>query len=87
MIQILIQPKGHTLQELSWRLSRTRGRRVPKRTLQWWLSQLCIEPNEYGLYDDRDLAILVSLVLFLKRSRSIEKFKTLLLQEIEANAN
>ena len=59
---------------------------MPIRTLRWWIEQLHIEPNEYGLYDDSDLAVLISLVLFLKRCRSLAKFKTLLLQELETHA-
>lgn len=82
----VIQANGHTLQELAWRLSTVRRKRVPIRTLRWWIEQLHMEPNEYGLYDDSDLAVLISLVLFLKRCRSIAKFKTLLLQEIETHA-
>ncbi len=83
----VLQPEGHSLQELAWRLSRVRGKRVPKRTLLWWIQELSIESNEFGLYDDGDLAALTSLVLFLKRCRSVEKFKQLLIKEIESNAN
>jgi len=82
----VIQAHGHTLQELAWRLSTVRRKRVPIRTLRWWIEQLHIEPNAYGLYDDSDLAVLISLVLFLKRCRSLAKFKTLLLQELETHA-
>ena len=82
----VLQPPGYSLKELAWRLSKVRGKKVPDRTLRWWIEQLHIEPNEYGLYDDSDLAVLTSLVLFLKRCRSIEKFKTLLLQEIATHA-
>ncbi|PSB24065.1 hypothetical protein [Stenomitos frigidus] len=82
----VIQANGHTLQELAWRLSTVRRKRVPIRTLRWWIEQLHMEPNEYGLYDDSDLALLISLVLFLKRCRSVAKFKTLLLQELETHA-
>jgi len=81
----VIQAQGHTLPEMAWRLSRVRGKRVPDRTLRWWISELCLEPNPLGLFEDSDLAVLTSLVLFLKRSRSIVKFKQLLLQEIETN--
>ncbi|MEX0272470.1 hypothetical protein AB3R30_25480 [Leptolyngbyaceae cyanobacterium UHCC 1019] len=81
------QPDGHTLKELAWRLSRVRRKKVPDRTLRWWIERLHIEPNHYGLYDDSDLEILTSLVLFLKRCRSVEKFKTLLIQEISSNAH
>lgn len=82
-----LQPQGHTVPELRWRLSRARGKRVPPSTLDRWLSELCMEPNEYGLYDDSDLATLISLVLFLKRCRSIKKFKQLLIKEIESNGD
>jgi len=84
-VQVL-QPPGHSLKELAWRLSRVRGRKVPDRTLRWWIEQLHMEPNAYGLYDDSDLAVLISLVLFLKRCRSLAKFKTLLIQELETHA-
>lgn len=82
----VLQPPGHTHAELRWRLSRTRGKKVPPSTLDRWIAELCIEPNEYGLYDDDDLATLTSLVIFLKRCRSIEKFKRLLIKEISTNA-
>lgn len=85
-VQVL-QPPGYSLKELAWRLSTVRKRRVPDRTLRWWLEQLHIEPNQYGLYDDNDLATLTSLVLFLKRCRSLNKFKQLLIQEIETHAD
>ena len=83
----LLQPEGYSLPELAWQLARVRGKRVPKRTLQWWIAELGMEPNAYGLYDDGDLAILASLVLFLKRCRSLNKFKQLLLKEIESHAD
>jgi len=82
-----LQPPGHTRAELAWRLSRVRGRRVPEPTLSRWLTELGMEPNAYGLYDDGDLATLTSLVLFLKRCRSLNKFKQLLLKEIESHAD
>lgn len=85
-VQVL-QPPGYSLKELAWRLSRVRGKKVPDRTLRWWIEQLHIEPNEYGLYDEDDLAILTGLVFFLKRCRSIAKFKTLLLQELDPHAD
>ena len=86
IVQVLHSP-GYSLKELAWRLSKVRRRKVLDRTLRWWIEQLHIEPNDYGLYDDSDLAILTSLVLFLKRCRSIEKFKTLLIQEIANDAH
>lgn len=82
-----LQPSGHTRPELRWRLSKVRGKRVPEPTLTRWLGELCIEPNEYGLYSDDDLKVLTSLVLFFKRCRSLEKFKQLLIQEISTNAH
>jgi hypothetical protein len=82
-----LQPQGHTRAELCWRLSRVRKKRVPEPTLTRWLTELGMEPNEYDLYDDSDLAILTSLVIFLKRCRSISKFKQLLIKEIESNAS
>lgn len=82
-----LQPQGHTRAELAWRLSRVRGKRVPEPTLTRWLGELCIEPNDFGLYSDEDLKVLTSLVLFLKRCRSLTKFKQLLLKEIETNGN
>lgn len=83
MIIQATQPNGHTLKELAWRLSRVRKKSVPDRTLRWWIEQLRIEASDYGLYDDSDLEILTSLVLFLRRCRSIAKFKTLLIKELE----
>ncbi len=83
----VIESHLYSLQELCWELSKVRGRKVPKRTLRHWLSGLCIEPNEYGMYTDQDLQILTRLVLFLKRCRSIEKFRNLLLKEISTHTN
>jgi hypothetical protein len=82
-----LQPQGYTRSEMRWRLSRVRQGKVPDPTLNRWLKDLAIEPNDYGLYDDRDLQILTSLVLFLKRCRNIEKFKTLLIKEIFNHAS
>ena len=81
-----LEAQWYSLAELRWQLSRVRGKRVPERTLRWWLQELCIEPNEYGLYAVSDLQVLTRLVLFLKRCRSLAKFKTLLLQELETHA-
>ena len=83
----VLEAQWYSLIELRWQLSRVRGRKVPERTLRWWLQELCIEPNEYGMYSVADLQVLTRLVLFLKRCRSIEKFKTLLLQEISNDAD
>ncbi len=83
----VLEAQGYSLVELRWQLSRVRGKRVPERTLRWWLQELCIEPNDYGMYAPSDLQVLTRLVLFLKRCRSIAKFKTLLLQEIANHAD
>lgn len=83
----VLQPSGHTLKELAWRLSRVRKKRVPDRTLRWWIEQCCIEPDEYGLYSDSDLEVLTNLVIFLGRCRSIEKFRQLLIKELESNVH
>ena len=82
-----LQPKGHTRAELAWRLSIVRGKRVPEPTLTRWLTELGIVTNDFGLYDDEDLKVLKSLVLFLKRCRSLDKFKQLLIKELEKNAD
>ncbi len=82
-----IEAQWYSLTELRWQLSRVRGKRVPARTLRWWLQELCIEPNEYGMYSMADLQVLTRLVLFLKRCRSLNKFKTLLIQEISTDAH
>lgn len=82
-----IETQWYSLPELRWQLSRVRGKRVPERTLRWWLQELCIEPNEVGMYSITDLQILARLVLFLKRCRSLAKFKTLLIQELEHHAH
>ncbi len=83
----VLEAQWYSLTELRWQLSRVRGRKVPERTLRWWLQELCIEPNEYGMYAIADLHVLTRLVLFLKRCRSIAKFKTLLIQELDPHAD
>ncbi|QZZ18634.1 hypothetical protein J5X98_14180 [Leptothermofonsia sichuanensis E412] len=83
----VLEAEWYSLTELRWQLSRVRGKRVPERTLRWWLQELCIEPNEFEMYSIADLQLLTRLVLFLKRCRSLEKFKTLLLQEISTDAD
>ena len=83
----VLETQWYSLIELRWQLSRVRGRKVPERTLRWWLQELCIEPNEFGMYATADLQVLTRLVLFLKRCRSIEKFKTLLIQELDTHAD
>lgn len=83
----VIDTQTYSLAELRWQLSRVRRKRVPERTLRWWLQELCIEANEFGMYSVEDLRVLTRLVLFLKRCRSIHKFKQLLLQEIAAHAD
>ena len=82
----VIETQSYSLAELRWQLSRVRGKRVPARTLRWWLQELCIESNEFGMYAVDDLKVLTRLVLFLKRCRSLKKFKQLLIQEIEKHA-
>ncbi len=83
----VIESQWYSLTELRWQLSRVRGKKVPERTLRWWLQELCIEPNDCGLYSLADLEVLTRLVLFLKRCRSLAKFKTLLIQEIATHAD
>lgn len=85
MIIEALQPEGHTLKELAWRLSAVRRKRVPDRTLRWWIDELHIQANAFGLYSDSDLQVLIALVLFLKRCRSLAKFRELLLKEIESH--
>ena len=83
----VLEAQWYSLIELRWQLSQVRGKRVPERTLRWWLQELCIEPNDCGMYSLSDLQVLTRLVLFLKRCRSIAKFKTLLLQEMSTHAD
>lgn len=83
----VIETQTYSLAELRWQLSRVRSKRVPERTLRWWLRELCIEPNEFGMYAVEDLKVLTRLVLFLKRCRSLTKFKQLLIQEMETHAD
>jgi len=83
----VIETQTYSLVELRWQVSRVRGKRVPEHTLRWWLRELCIEPNEFGMYADEDLNILTRLVLFLKRCRSLTKFKQLLIQRVEVHIN
>ena len=83
----VLETQWYSLIELRWQLSRVRGRKVPERTLRWWLQELCIEPNEFGMYATADLQVLTRLVLLLKRCRSIEKFKPLLIQELDTHAD
>lgn len=72
----------YTLSELRWELARVRGKRLPERTLRFWIESLCIHPNDSGLYSFEDLLILKRLVLFLRRKRSISSFRKLLLKEL-----
>ncbi|MBF2029216.1 MAG: hypothetical protein IGS48_21055 [Oscillatoriales cyanobacterium C42_A2020_001] len=83
----VIEAQTYSLAELRWQLSRVRGKRVPARTLRWWLRELYIEPNEFGMYATEDLKVLTRLVVFLKRCRSLTKFKQLLIQKMETHAN
>lgn len=85
-VQVL-EAQGFTQPELRWQLSRIRGRRVPPSTLRHWLRELCIQPDMSGLYSADDLHVLTRLVLWLKRKRTIQQFKTLLLQEIATHAD
>lgn len=82
----VIEAQGFTQPELRWQLSRVRGKRVPPSTLRNWLRELCIQPDAFGLYAVDDLKVLTRLVLWLKRKRTIQQFKTLLLQELETHA-
>lgn len=85
-VQVL-EAEGFTHAELRWQLSRTRGRRVPPSTLRHWLSELCIQSDSTGLYSVDDLKVLTRLVLWLKRKRTIQQFKTVLIQEMETHAD
>jgi hypothetical protein len=82
----VIESDWYTFRELQLELARHRGKGVPVRTLQWWTQQLCISTNAYGFYELQDLRLLVRLVYWLKRNRSLTRFKTLLLQELETHA-
>lgn len=82
----VIEAQGFTQPELRWQLSRVRGKRVPPSTLRHWLRELCIQPDAFGLYAVDDLKVLTRLVLWLKRKRTIQQFKTLLIQELETHA-
>lgn len=78
----LLEADWYTFTELRLELAKHRGGKVPPRTLQWWMQQLKMKPNEHGFYETEDLKVLVRLVYWLKRCRSIEKFRNLILQEI-----
>jgi|GEM_PF-833369 len=82
----VIESNWYTFRELQLELARHRGKEVPDRTLQWWTQQLCISTNAYSFYEPQDLRLLVRLVYWLKRNRSLAKFKTLLIQELETHA-
>jgi hypothetical protein len=64
-----------TTGELRWRLTKTRGKRLPYRTLKHWIDQLGMTPDsETGLYTAEDLELLRRLVLALKRRMTIRQF-------------
>lgn len=77
-----IQP-GYTSSELRWRLAKVRGRKLPYRTLKYWIDQLGMTPDpDTGLYTEDDLNLLRRLVLALKRKMTIKQFMYSVLEEI-----
>ena len=66
---------GFSFQDLQSQLSLIRGRRIPDRTLYFWLSRVGIERDEDGYYSDEDLEILKALAQWLKRPNAkIDRF-------------
>lgn len=61
--------------DLMSKLFNSRGSRVPKSTLSYWLSSLNMVPADNGLYTQEDLEILKSLIRWLKCSKKISVFK------------
>lgn len=72
-----------TTGELMWRLAKTRGKRLPYRTLKYWIDQLGMTPDpKTGLYTAEDLGLLRRLVLALKRKMTIRQFMHSIAQDI-----
>jgi hypothetical protein len=86
-VQITIETEGYTFRELAASLSYYRGRRVPRRTLNNWITQLGIEPDEFGLYAKQDHTILARLTLWLNRGRTIQSFAQIIQKELQRNGN
>ncbi len=61
-------------------LSEVRGKPVPDRTLRYWRSQLGIQPDEMGFYQQSQLDVLIGLVKALNQGLNTFQYFQLLLQ-------
>jgi hypothetical protein len=85
--QIAIETQGYTFRELAASLSYYRGKRVPRRTLDNWITQLGIEPDEFGLYSKQEHTTLARLALWLNRGKTIQSFAQIIQKELQRNGN
>lgn len=82
MTNVQVLEEGlYTTKELRIILGRLRRRKVPARTLRYWIRGLQMEKNECGLYDENDLQALVRLVKHLSRGGTIHQLFQVLKQE------
>ena len=61
-------------------LAEVRGRAVPARTLRYWRSQLGIQPDEMGFYQQPQLDVLIGLVKALNQGLNTYQYFELLRQ-------
>lgn len=80
--QVKQASEGYSKKELPIVLWRYRGRKIPPSTLDYWLKQLRITPDETGEFSFEDVQTLIRLISELSRGKTMQQIKHKLTQEI-----
>jgi DNA-binding transcriptional MerR regulator len=81
----VLETSLYTFREVQITLAKYKGDIVPASTLRRWISQIGIEPDEFGCYSREDLTILARLIFWLRRGKTIQTFAQIIQKELTTN--
>lgn len=81
----VLETSLYTFKEVQITLAKHKGGIIPPSTLRRWISQIGIEPDEFGCYSREDLTILARLIFWLKRGKTVQTFAQILQKELTTN--
>jgi len=81
----VLETSLYTFREVQITLAKHKGSIIPPSTLRRWISQIGIEPDEFGCYSREDLTILARLIFWLKRGKTVQTFAQILQKELTTN--
>lgn len=65
--------QGYLLEELRVKLQVNARRRLSRRTIERWVNALQMQRNEFGLFEESDLAVLIRMSEVMRPGRKLQQ--------------